>query len=131
MRDDYRHKLAISSINISHLPMLIPAQDVDMDGNYLSYYSPEINHIHNSFDTIIKPKYDNKYQTKNETNISDVIKYLNSVKLKINKKVFNFAINEWMKDDSVIFKGYNKLEVVNNNDSKEEKLRKISHNSKH
>jgi hypothetical protein len=94
MTEDYRHKLAISSINITHLPMLVPAKRVEMDGRYFPYYQPEINHIHNSFDTIIKPKYDNKYQTKNEHRVSDVITFLNNVKFKVNKKVFNFVVNE-------------------------------------
>jgi len=50
-----------------------------------------------------------------QSNISDkqidCINYINNVPFKINKFVLSFVFKEWAKEDSILFKGYNKLHV--------------------
>ena len=54
-------------------------------------------------------KYDQMITTKNSENIEYTIHSLNSVKFKINEEMLNYIIEEWNKENSVLFKGYNKL----------------------
>nr|UEV87034.1 hypothetical protein [Grifola frondosa] len=53
-----------------------------------------------------------------QSNISnkqiDCINYMNNVPFKINKFVLNYVLNEWEKDNSYLFKGYNKLHSKTN-----------------
>jgi hypothetical protein len=74
--------------------MLIVPRSPSIDGKYLPYISPEISHIYNSFDTIIKNKFDNKFNTEGQENISITINYLNSVKFKINQDLLNYILSE-------------------------------------
>lgn len=128
---NYRDKLARTSITYNHLPMLVPAQGLNIKQKYYPYLTPEINHVFNPFDTIIKNKYDNLYPTQQEENINKCIIFLNNVKFKINTKVYNLIVNEWENKDSKFFKGYNILQEINENDSKVIKREKMSHNSKY
>ena len=43
--------------------------------------------------------------------------------------MLNYVICEWNNENSVIFKGYNKLLIIDPTDSKEDKNKKQSHNS--
>ena len=109
--------------------MLVEPNKVNKDGNYLPYLSGELSHIYNPFDTIIKNKYDQMIKTENFNNIEYTIHYLNSVKFKINEEMLNYIIDEWNKENSVLFKGYNKLLEINKKDNNIKKLEKQSHNS--
>lgn len=129
IKDEYRHKLVTSSINITQIPMLVPANSPSETGMYFPYLLPEISHIYNPFDTVIKNKHDNLIPTRNQESIIDTINFLNNVKFKINKKVFYFIVKEWEDDNSKIFKGYNKLKEIKITDSKQVKKEKLRHNS--
>ena len=109
--------------------MLVEPNKVNNDRKYLPYLSGELSHIYNPFDTIIKNKYDQMITTKNSENIEYTIHSLNSVKFKINEEMLNYIIEEWNKENSVLFKGYNKLLEINKKDKNKTKLEKQSHNS--
>jgi len=74
--------------------MLIKPRLPETNGEYFPYILPEISHIYNSFDTVIKQKYDNKFNTEGEENIVNTIVYLNSIAYKINNKVLSLLIYE-------------------------------------
>lgn len=65
INDEYIKKLNISCININQLFMLIQVNESDKNGKYLPYINVEISHIYNTFDTIVKSKYDIRDQIKN------------------------------------------------------------------
>jgi len=130
MNDDYLHKITISTINITQLPMLI-VPNKGVNDKYFPYLTPEISHIYNSFDTIIKNKYDNMYNTECQVNISNTITYLNSIKFKINVDFLNYISSEWNNLDSLLFKGENKLKEFNKDMKIEDKRLIESHNSKY
>ena len=129
--DDYIKKLNISCINVTQLPMLHKPNEPDSDGKYLPYIHGEISHIYNTFDTIVKRKYDIRDQVENQSVLIDTINYLNNTPFIINKEILKFIRNEWLNDNSTFFKGLNKLEIINNKDNEEEIGRKQSHNSKY
>jgi len=52
--EEYLHKLNISCINVTQLPMLVNPNSPDKNGNYLPYIHGETSHIYNTFDTIVK-----------------------------------------------------------------------------
>jgi hypothetical protein len=130
IRDDYRDKLAISTLSIGNFPMLVKGRGL-INEKYMPYYLDDINNVYNTFDSIIKNKYDNKYKTQNERKIYSSINFLNNVGFKINAEVLGFVLKEWSNPHSVFFKGYNQLEILNKEDSKEIKISKRSHNSKY
>lgn len=104
----YKNKLISSSVNVTQLPMLVPPQDYDFKKKkYLPYLNPEIYHIYNSFDGIIKNKFSNKIKTYNEEKIYNTIEHLNNVRFSINKEMLNFVLIEWENEKSSFFKGYN------------------------
>jgi DNA-directed RNA polymerase len=127
----YIHKLAISSINVTQLPMLYPPRNPDKKGNYAPYLDSSISHIYNPFDSIVKNKFTNKFKTENQESLVETISYLNNIKFQINKDVLYFLLEEWNNENSLIFNGLNIFKEINENESKEDKLEKISHNSKY
>jgi hypothetical protein len=93
-KSTFINKLIISSINITQLPMLIKPREVLENNIYSPYYDPEIYHIYNPFDTVIKPKYDQRELSISSPIINNCINYLNSIKFKINNEVLYFIIND-------------------------------------
>jgi len=87
IKESYIHKLAISSINITQLPMLVKPRDPDSEDNYAPYLKSEISHIYNSFDTIIKNKFTNKFNTQNQRFLNKTISYLNNIEFSINYRI--------------------------------------------
>nr|QWO71453.1 RNA polymerase [Calocybe gambosa] len=64
----------------------------------------------------------------------DTVNYLNSIPFEINKTMLNYLLQEWKKDNSIIFKNYNKLintETDNNNLDSTQKKEIFQHNSIH
>lgn len=47
----------------------------------------------------------------------DSINYLNSIKIKINVPMLRLVMEEWGKEESILFKGYNKYKEIYNEDS--------------
>jgi hypothetical protein len=131
INEDYIKKLNISCINVTQLPMLIKPNEPDETGKYLPYINGEISHIYNTFDTIVKNKYDIRDQVKNQYALVDSINYLNNTPFSINEDILNFITEEWYNDNSSFFKGQNKLLIFNENDSEEDINNKKSHNSKY
>ena len=131
LQDDYKHKLVLRNTTITQLPMLIKPSDADENGKYFPNVLPEISHIYNSFDNIIKNKYDQLYNTTNQGTLISTIKTLNSVKFMINKRLLSYIMAEWYNENSVIFQGFNRILTINETDSKEDKINKQSHNSKY
>jgi DNA-dependent RNA polymerase len=131
LNSSYIHKLAISSINVTQLPMLVPGNEPEDDGKYYPYISREISHIYNSFDTVIKNKYDNLKTTERQEVLNNTIKTFNKTGFRINANVLNIIWREWEDENSLVFKGLNRLKEINVKDSPEDKEVKISHNSKY
>jgi hypothetical protein len=131
INDSLFHKLTISTVNVTQLPMLVKPNQPSPSGFYLPYLNPEISHIFNSFDTIIKNKYDNMIPTEQQSNIIPTINYLNGVRFKINQDVLNKLYLEWSNLNSLIFKGQNVLKVIKNGMTTKEKREIASHNSKY
>jgi len=94
IKNSYIHKLAISSINITQLPMLVKPRDPDSEDNYAPYLKSEISHIYNSFDSIIKNKFTNKFNTENQRVLNKTISYLNNIEYTINVKVLSYLLDE-------------------------------------
>ena len=111
--------------------MLVNPCLVENDNKYSPYLCPEIYHVYNPLYSIIKPKFDQREVSKSSPILRNSINYLNSIKLKINKEALNIIMNEWLKEDSKLFKGLNHEQIIYENDSKEVKKNKFSHNSKH
>jgi DNA-directed RNA polymerase len=88
------HKITISTVNVTQLPMLVKPRDPGIDASYIPYLYPEISHIFNSFDTIVKNKYDNMVATEEQGKIVHTINYLNNVKFKINHDVLDILVTE-------------------------------------
>ena len=84
INQDYLNKLNISCINVTQLPMLILPNEPSIDGKYLPYILPEISHIYNSFDSIVKNKYNNRDKSENQNSLNKIITYLNKTRFKIN-----------------------------------------------
>ena len=93
LRAEYLHKLAIASINVTQLPMLIRPNEPE-NGKYSPYILNESSHIYNSFDTVVKNKYNNSLKTEHQDVLYKTINYLNNIKFKINKDVLNYILNE-------------------------------------
>jgi len=131
MTSEFIHKVSISSIKVTQLPMLILPRCPNEDGKYFPYILPEISHIYNSFDTIIKNKYDNKFITEGQENIVDTINYLNKIKFRINNDVLDYIVNEWNDGNSKLFNGLNAPKVDDKKLNSKERLLIVSHNSQY
>jgi hypothetical protein len=91
----YEHKMNISIMSSTHLPMLVTPNSPDMDGNnYLPYMSGEVSHIMNTFDRLVKDNYKNKYPTENLNALVKTMISLNNVSFKINKLAYNIFLEE-------------------------------------
>jgi DNA-directed RNA polymerase len=125
------HKITISTVNVTQLPMLVKPRDPGIDASYIPYLYPEISHIFNSFDTIVKNKYDNMVATEEQGKIVHTINYLNNVKFKINHDVLDILVTEWENSKSLIFNGQNMLKDFTENMTNKEKREIVAHNSKY
>ena len=81
VNQEYINKLNISCINITQLPMLTVPRNPTNTGKYLPYIIPELSHIYNSFDSIVKNKYDLRDKTENQGVLKHTIIYLNNTTL--------------------------------------------------
>jgi DNA-directed RNA polymerase len=126
----YEHKMNISIMSSTHLPMLVRPNLPDNDGNnYLPYLSGEVSHVMNTYDRLVKDNYKNKYPTENLKGLVKTMVSLNNVPFKINKIAYSIFIKEWNKADSFLFKGYNKKLDIEDMDSSIVKIEKRAHNS--
>jgi DNA-directed RNA polymerase len=130
LNPNYEHKMNISLMSSTHLPMLVKPNSPDKDGyNYLPYLTGEVSHIMNTYDRLVKDNYKNKYPTENIKVLVKTMESLNNVKFKINQIAFKIFIEEWNRADSLLFKGYNKKLNIEDNDSSIVKNEKKGHNS--
>ena len=107
-KESYINKFIISSINMTQLPLLTEPRKIEENSEYYSpYISPELFHNYNSFDTVVKPKFDQREKSEISSTISKCIEFLNSIKFKINLDVLYFISNEWQDANSNLFKGKN------------------------
>jgi hypothetical protein len=74
--------------------MLIKPNNPTNEGFYAPYVKGEISHIYNTFDTIIKNKYDLRDKVENQEVLNNTIKYLNNTRFSINKEVLDFVLTE-------------------------------------
>jgi hypothetical protein len=74
--------------------MIVPPISPDENGKYLPYINGEISHIYNTFDTIVKKKYDIRDQVENKGTLIKTINYLNNTAFTINKQVLDFILDE-------------------------------------
>jgi DNA-directed RNA polymerase len=131
IKDNYIKTLRISCINVTQLPMLVKPNPPINDGKYFPYLNPEISHIYNTFDTIIKKNYKNRDVNENQIALSNTINYLNNVRYSINLDQLDFVLGEWNNKNSKLFNGLNIVEEINDKDTKDDKKLKQSHNSKY
>jgi hypothetical protein len=95
LNPSYEHKMNISIMNSTHLPMLVPPKQPENTGyNYLPYYSGEISHVMNTFDRLVKDNYKNKHATENLNALVKTMVSLNNVSFKINKLAYNIFKDE-------------------------------------
>ena len=131
VKEEYLNKLNVSVINITQLPMLVIPNGPNIDNKYFPYIQGEISHIYNTFDSVVKNKHSIRDKVENQQVLNQSINYLNNTPFKINLEVLEFILIEWNKENSVYFKGFNKLQVINKTDSEVIKRNKQSHNSKY
>ena len=127
----YYNSLIISSVTVSQLPMIVKPRAVLENGLYFPYIRPESNVLNLNETKVIKGKYDQRYKTEGSDLFYNSINYLNSIKFKINIPMLTFVLEEWEKDNSILFKGYNKYKEISINDSKNIKQEKEKHNALH
>lgn len=132
IKDSYYHRLNLSIINITQLPMLIEPNRPNSDGtNYLPYKTPEITHYSNTFDTVINDSFKNKFKTENLGGIVNTMISLNSTAFRINKEVLSILRKEWENQNSKLFKGFNNKIEITEKMTTEERSKALSHNSTH
>lgn len=128
---DYLQKLNVSMINVTQLPMLVVPNMPELDGKYFPYIHSEISHIYNSFDTVVKQKFEIRDKVENQQVLNKTISYLNKTAFTINNDVLDFILTEWNNPDSTYFNGLNKEHDILKDDKAEVKLSKQDHNSKY
>jgi len=111
--------------------MLVKPNSPTIENKYFPYIQGEISHIYNTFDSVVKNKHSIRDKVENQQVMNQSINYLNNTPFKINLDVLDFILNEWYKENSVYFKGFNKLQLINKTDSEDIKRNKQSHNSKY
>jgi hypothetical protein len=110
--------------------MIVQPRVVGPDGIYFPYINSETYVLNLSENKIIKGKYDQRYKTEG-SDLFYSINYLNSIKFKINIPMLMFILEEWNKDNSMLFKGYNKYKVILDDNSRIIKMDKEKHNALH
>ena len=91
--EDYLHKLNVAMINVTQLPMLVVPNNPDKDGKYFPYIHSEISHIYNTFDTVVKQKFEIRDKVENQEVLNKTISYLNKTAFTINNEVLDFIVN--------------------------------------
>ena len=106
--DDFKDIIAKNSVNTLFLPMICrPIMWTDKHvGGFITEELRNIAFPNESF-----VKWQNKLIEQSEVSFKqyDTINYMNNVTFKINKNVLLYVLNEWFKENSKLFKGYNKL----------------------
>jgi hypothetical protein len=82
-------------INVTQLPMVAMPNRPDQNGKYFPYIHSEISHIYNSFDTVVKKKFEIRDQVENQQVLNKTINYLKKTAFTINNEVLNFILSEW------------------------------------
>ena len=120
---------SLSSVNITQLPMIVKPRKIDSEGLYFPYILTQSNVLNLNENKIIRSKYDQRYKTEGSYLFYDSINYLNSIKFKINVPMLRLVIEEWGKEESILFKGYNKYKEIYNEDNNIIKKDKEKHNA--
>ena len=129
LNPNYYNSFIISSVTISQLPMIVNPRPVEPDGIYFPYINAETNVLNLNENKIIKGKYDQRYKTEGSDLFYNSINYLNSIKFKINIPMLMFVLEEWNKDNSMLFKGYNKCKEISVDDNTKIIKDKEKHNA--
>jgi DNA-directed RNA polymerase len=125
----YLNKLIKSNISLSLLPMVTMPKEADINGNYYPYLLNNTNVLGLEECKVIKGKFDQRYKTSGSEQFYEGINSMNKIKFKINIEMLRFVLNEWYNEDSIFFKGYNKIKEIYENDSTAIKKDKLKHNS--
>lgn len=104
----YFNGLVKSCMTLTQLPMLVEPTAIFEDGDYMPYLDSNSNAIGLKDTKAIKGKFDQRYKTEGSKTFNNSLNYINSVKFKINNEMLSFVLDEWSKDNSEIFKGFNK-----------------------
>jgi hypothetical protein len=128
---NYYNSFIISSMSLTQLPMIVKPRVVEANGFYFPYIQTKSNVLNLSENKIIKSKFDQKYNTEGSEVFYSSINYLNSIKFKINVPMLMFVIEEWNKDQSSLFKGYNRYQEISTEDSRMIQKEKEKHNALH
>lgn len=135
----YRENLIERSFNPLILPMIAKPKawikNKDSKGKYVDggYYTEEMKRIITS-DSFLHQNYKNIEKTKVGSIQADTINFINNQEYKINKLMLNYLLSEFKVENSLIFKGFNKLHVLTNNikDLEQKDIENVlSHNSKY
>jgi len=129
LNSNYYNSLIISTVTISQLPMIVEPRKVGPDGVYFPYIQAGTNVLNLNENKIIKGKFEQRYKTEGSDLFNYSINYLNSIKFKINIPMLMFVIEEWEKEKSILFKGYNKYKEIFEEDSSFIKKEKVKHNA--
>jgi DNA-dependent RNA polymerase len=125
----YYNSFIVSSVNITQLPMIVKPREIDLEGLYFPYVLTQSNVLNLNENKIIRSKYEQRYKTEGSSLFYDSINYLNSIKFKINVPMLRLVVEEWGKEESILFKGYNKYKEIYNEDSNIIKKDKEKHNA--
>lgn len=113
--------------------MKIPPGKLDSAKPDTSYY-PYLNSLTNTLNIENGRVLKGQFYQRNQTEGSDVffksVEFLNSVKFRINNTMLNWVLEEWGKDDPILFKGFNKFQPINPEDKSTEKIAKQVYNAK-
>ena len=142
---EYLAILTGSIFNPVRLPMINPPKDwlckIDKETNKVAkitqvggYYFDEYNEL-NKNNKLIRDNNYNKFESLISGEQINTINFLNSKAFEVNKDTLNFIVKEWgNKEDSTIFRGFNKLHPLTDNyDKVNSAIKKeiLSHNSKY
>jgi len=86
----YVNKLALSTITVSHIPMLVIPNPPSFDGKYSPYLNPFISHIFTNFNTVVKNNHNILFKTEHQSSLINSISYLNSIPFIINLSILNY-----------------------------------------
>ena len=107
-KESFTEIIVKTSMNSIFLPMI--CRPVLWDGRKVGgFITEDFRSIAFPNDSFVKkqPKLINESEISEKH--TDTINYMNNVPFKINNNVLYFVLKEWEKDDSIIFKNYNKL----------------------
>nr|ADO51620.1 rnapol [Moniliophthora roreri] len=128
---EYLAVLSSVMFNPIKLPMITKPKIWSQD-NIGGYLLDEFNEL-NKNNEIVRSNHYLKNQSRVSETQETTVNYLNSIPFEINETMLSYLIEEWNKENSIIFKNYNKLHHLsayeNDKLDSETKIEIIQHNS--